>query len=410
MRLRRRKRTNWSKVIGLTLTTVFLLALVLPFILPLKPWFPNLEAQLSQALGEPVRIDNLHAGLLPRPYLEATGISIGKDRDVTMARARLYPDLLTLREPTRFIKSTDVDDVTVSRAAVVRFLGEHTREGGVQALRFGRIHATHLKLALFDGKIGDLEVDAALGRDNQLINMSLATFDQRTRLELTPTPGGTQVAFSAQDWKPWTGPQLPFDRVSLQATLSEGRLAVSEFTAGIYGGDIRGGLELGWGDAWTLSGRAQLSRMEARSLLQALQMELPVRGTLDTELRFNATAPAPAALLDGMKFEGKFKLSNGVLSDFDFSRVIQGAGRDGMRGGQTRFELLTGNIQTGGGYRFTGLRLSSGMLSVAGNMAVAPGGQLSGVMNVELRATAALLGSTVVTGGSLQEPVLLPAK
>src|SRR6202042_2039537 len=101
---------------------------------------------------------------------------------------------------------------------------------------------------------------------------------------------------------------------------------VSEFTAGVYGGGIRGGLGLAWREAaWNLLGRGQVRRLFGNPLLEALQMELSVRGMLDAQLHFTAVAPAPAQLLDAMKFEGKFKLANGVLSDFDFSRVIQGA-------------------------------------------------------------------------------------
>jgi hypothetical protein len=409
MVVRRRKRTNWSKVVGLTLTALFLLALVVPFILPLKPWFPNLESQLSAALGEEVHFDNLHAGLLPRPYLEATGVTVTRERDVKIGRARIYPDLLTLREPTRFFKLIEVDNVIVSRNAIVRFFGEHKHDGGLQQVRLGRIHGTRIKFAVIEGKLGDFELDADMSRENLLTTMLLASTDGRLRLEITPVTGGTQLSAFAQDWKSYIGPTIPFERISALGILSPGRLSVSEFTAGVYGGDIRGGLELAWSDAaWNLLGRAQVSRLDVNPLLQALQMEFPVRGMLDAQLHFTAVAPAPAQLLDAMKFEGKFKLANGVLSDFDFSRVIQGAGRDGMRGGQTRFDQLTGTIQTGNGYRFSGLHLSSGMLGVSGNMAVAPNSALSGTMNVELRASAGILGSSVSTVGTLQEPVLMP--
>jgi uncharacterized protein involved in outer membrane biogenesis len=409
MALRRRKRRNWRQIAVNAAAALIAIGLALPFVIPLKPWFPNLEAQLSAAVGEPVRFNSLRAGLLPRPHLEADSITIGRSGEITVAHARLYPELPTLREPTQFFKSIEADEVSASRNAVLQFLGEHSREGGLQAIRLGHIRATHVKLGVFDGKLGDLELDATVDRDNQLLNLVLAGSDQRSRLEVTPANGTTQVTFSAQDWKPLAGPQIPFERVFLQGVLTRDALAVSEFTAGVYGGDIRGGMEINWANGWSVTGRARVTRLNLYPMMQVLQTDLPVHGTFESELRFTGAAASPGQLLDSMKFDGKFNIVNGVLDEIDFSRVIQGAGRNGVRGGQTQFDQFSGSLQTGNGYRFSGLRLTHGMLAVTGAINVAPGEQLSGSMNVELKSTVGILGSAVQMGGALGEPVLMPS-
>ena len=223
------------------------------------------------------------------------------------------------------------------------------------------------------------------------------------------TPDGLQLIFSAQDWQPPFGLAIPFERFYARGIVSDGRLAVSEITAGLYGGDARGGLELTWNRGWALSGRVQANRIDVQPMLQVLQSALPVRGTLKTELHFSTTAESPALLADALRLDGNFKLTNGTLNDFDFSRVIQGAGRDGVRGGQTRFEQFTGNVQVGSGYRFTALRLSSGMMSAAGNMDISGNGQISGTVAVSLTGSASSLSATVLASGTLTNPVLLPS-
>jgi uncharacterized protein involved in outer membrane biogenesis len=408
--MRRRKRTNWKGIAGFVLAALAALALALPFVVPLKSWFPQLESQLSQALGEPVAFDSLRAGLSPQLYLEAGNVVIGRERDVRAARLRLYPELLTLSEPTRNLRSIELDEVALGRGAIVRFFTDRAIEGGVQRIRLGRLRANRVKLDLLDGRLGEVDIEATFGRENEVTSLVVDATDRKFKLELAPNPDAIQIIFSAQDWQAPILPSVPFERIHAQGQLIGKKLSISEFTAGAYGGDLRGGLEISWGDGYTLSGRLRATRLDLLPLLQTLRSPLPARGTLDAELRFVSTADTAAKLIETMKLDGKFKLANGTLNDFDFPRVIQGAPRDGVRGGQTRFEQLVGNLQTGGGaYRFSGLRLTSGLMSAVGNIAVAENGQVSGAMSLELRGSAGVLGSTVLTGGTLRDPVLLPS-
>jgi uncharacterized protein involved in outer membrane biogenesis len=409
--IRRRRRTDWRKNIGTLVLVLLLVALVLPFVVPLKRWFPELESQLSIALGAPVKYDGLRAGLSPRPYLEAQNVVIGEDRSLHAARARLYPDLLSLSEPTIFIKLTELDDVMVERQAVQRFFAERgVPETTVPRLRLGHVHASHLKLDLLAGKFGEFDAEADVGRDNRLVNFALTSSDNRIKFDAVPASGALLLTFSAQDWKPPAGPGITFDRLYAQGALSEGKLAVSEFTAGLYGGDIRGGFQLTWGNSWVVSGRALLSRLDAYPMLQAMQSPLRVHGMMDGEMHFASEATDATQLADTLKLDGKFKLTNGVIDDFDFAKVIQGVGSDGMRGGKTSFEQFTGNFQTGGGYHFSGMRLQSTKMTVSGNVNATPTGQLSGAVGVELKGTTSTLNSNVQIGGIFTDPVILPGK
>jgi uncharacterized protein involved in outer membrane biogenesis len=409
--MRRRKPINWKKTGVTAVLVIAALALALPFVVPLKPWFPDLESQLTMALGEQVKFTSLRAGLLPRPYLEAGNVTVGEDNALRAVRARLYPDLLTLSEATIFVRTVDLSDVTVSRDAVQRFFSERKpREGGLQRIRIGHVNAAHVKLDALEGKLGEFDAEADLNRDNLLTNFSLASIDGRLKFDAVPASGALLLTFSGRDWQPPAGPAFAFDRIYAQGALSDGKLAVSEFTAGIYGGDVRGGLELTWGANWNINGRAQVTRMDVHSLLVTLQSQLPVKGTMEGDLRFTAAAKDSALLTDALKLDGKFKISNGVLSNFDFSRVIQGVGSDGARGGQTRFEQFTGNVQTGKGYRFTNLQLVSGKMTVAGSIDVTATNQVSGPMSVELKGAGSTLGSTVQASGTLNDPVMLPGK
>lgn len=409
--MKRRKRTDWKRTAWLALPAFAAIALALPFVMPLKFWFPQLESQLSQAIGEPVVYDGLRAGLSPRLYLEADNVVIGRGRDVKASRLRIYPELLTLSEPTSNLRSIELDELSLGRGAIMHFFTKHAKEGGVQRIRLGQLRANRVKLDLLDGRLGEVDIEATFSRENEVTGLTIDAVDRKFKLELAPGPEVMQFMFSARDWQPPVVPAVPFERIQAQGQIVDNKLSISEFTAGAYGGDVRGGLEINWGESCALSGRLQATRVDLLPLLQAVRSPLPVRGTLDAEMRFSSTAESAARLIDAMKLDAKFRLANGTLNDFDLGRVIRGAPREGVRGGQTRFEQLVGNLQAGGGaYRFTALLLTSGLMSAVGNAAIAEDGQLSGALNLELRGSAGVLGSTVLATGTLKDPVLLPPR
>src|SRR5208337_92111 len=104
----------------------------------------------------------------------------------------------------------------------------NAREGGLQRIRLGHVHASHVKLDLLAGKFGEFEAEADLNRDNRLTNFALTSADGRTKFDAVPASGALLLTFSAQDWKPPVGPAIAFDRIYAQGALSDGKLAVSE--------------------------------------------------------------------------------------------------------------------------------------------------------------------------------------
>jgi hypothetical protein len=81
-----------------------------------------------------------------------------------------------------------------------------------------------------------------------------------------------------------------------------------------------------------------------------------------------------------------------------------------VQGGRTRFDQLAGTLEVAGDrYRYRQLRLSSGPMSAAGDVEIAPGNRLAGRVAADLRSGSgtAIRGSLTV-GGTLTNPVLRP--
>ena len=95
----------------------------------------------------------------------------------------------------------------------------------------------------------------------------------------------------------------------------------------------------------------------------------------------------------------------------DIVRAIQSPSRDGVRGGKTRFETLTGTLQLTPDkvYSYRRLQLGSGPMNAAGNVDVAANGDLSGRVSAELGSKTVVVarGNLAVTG-NLKTPLLRP--
>jgi hypothetical protein len=100
-------------------------------------------------------------------------------------------------------------------------------------------------------------------------------------------------------------------------------------------------------------------------------------------------------LFNNPKFDSTFLVQKGDLSGIDFVRALQSPSRDGIQGGKTKFDDLSGNVAINGSrYTFTNMRLVAGLLSANGAGEVLPSKEINGRAYVELRSP-----SNVVKGG-----------
>jgi len=104
-------------------------------------------------------------------------------------------------------------------------------------------------------------------------------------------------------------------------------------------------------------------------------------------------------------------VQNGVLNGVDVQKAATSLiSKDGGKGGQTRFDRLSGHLAMDRGTRrLTRLNVVSGSLSGEGNVTVSPKDELSG--RITARVKAASLASAAVplnVAGTLESPLLYP--
>ena len=168
---------------------------------------------------------------------------------------------------------------------------------------------------------------------------------------------------------------------------------------------------LNWKSAWQLKGEMNMTQVELQSLAPVLNPEMKVSGKLDAKSHFSSSAAAAAQLADVLRLESVFNVQRGVLYNFDIAKAAQSFLKGGSKGGETRFDEISGRLlMDATGHHLRDLKISSGTLAASGNLDISPKQQLQGRITAELKAGISLVAVPLDVSGSVKEPVLFPTK
>jgi hypothetical protein len=126
-------------------------------------------------------------------------------------------------------------------------------------------------------------------------------------------------------------------------------------------------------------------------------------GRADGTGRFTMTGVEPAKLGAGARLEGNFTVLKGVLGSVDLSRALQTGGR--VITGQTQFAEMSGQgVYDRGAVSIRNVNLGAGALNAGASADISETGALSGRIVADVRTTTQNLRSTLILGGTVQEP------
>jgi hypothetical protein len=155
-----------------------------------------------------------------------------------------------------------------------------------------------------------------------------------------------------------------------------------------------------------LSSDLALSRLLAGPLVGAFTKNIAVTGRLEGNFSVAAESPTLAALLAAPKVQGKFRLTDGSISNADLVASMQSSDA-GSRAGVTKFAELTGDFAAADGrVAYRALNLQGGVLRGNGGIDIAANGALSGRLAVELRSNIAQDRGAFAVSGTVSRPIL----
>jgi hypothetical protein len=176
-------------------------------------------------------------------------------------------------------------------------------------------------------------------------------------------------------------------------------LKITQWDGLLFSGHVTGTATMRWGNTWNVDGVMTARGVNAAVFAPALMSNGRAEGTG----RFSMSGVEPAKLGSSGRLEGSFTVSKGVLGSFDLSRALQTGGRQVT--GQTQFAEMSGQgTYDRGAVSLRNINLGAGALNAGASADITENGALSGRIVADVKTSTQNLRSTLILGGTLQEP------
>ncbi len=381
-------------------------AVLLAIVFPYERFRPEVEQRLGSALGDKVRIGELHFAILPYPNITLVGVSIGAEPYAEAKAIRVVPEPFSLFGSQWVIRHARLEGLLIRRLGITPsahwFAATPGREPAL-LLRHGQIERLSVEIA--DARLDGLSGEVKMRADGGVEQIQLSNASHSLNLEATPAAAGYRLSLIGNGLNLPFRADLTFEYLEAEGNMSSGLLRLRKIAGRIYGGLIEGTAQLDWSATPIFQGDIGLIGASAARLLAALDPDVSMEGNISGIFHIESRANDVAQLDDRLLIKGEFRAERGVLNRFDFIEAVRSSRQ--TRGGNTRFETFSGDLLFDkSAWHFGRLKLDSGLLQAAGNLDIGAGRQLRGMMELDLKGSATRLHSLVMISGPVEAPLL----
>jgi len=401
---------KWLKRVLIAVAVLLAAGAALPFFIPLDGYIPRIEKEASARLGEPVSIKGIKLAVLPWPHVAIEGISVGKTGDINLGKVRVTPDLLSLLQSTRVIRSIEIDSLALTQKAFGRIPAWAKPDAaGPPPVRVESVRLNNVLVNFGKTNFGPFDARVSLDGLGEPVDASISTQDGKLKALLRPGKPAYLLEVRAKAWTLPIGPALAVDELIINGTTTFSDANLDQVSAKLYGGTAVGKTAISWRKGFKIEGSFDVSQLELRQVASMLSPGTQVSGKLDARPAFSASAASADRLMQALRLETPFTVQHGAIHGVDIQKAATNLIRQGTSGGETRFEQLSGHlVMQHGSYRFTRLKIASGTLAADGNVSISPKKELSGRINAQVSAVGASAGVPLNVGGTLDAPLLYP--
>lgn len=359
------------------------------------------EQRMSQALAVPVVVADLSLEFFPRPVVVLRAVRFGELAHC--AALRLPVTMNWLWAEKRAFSRVDIVDFSVAAAGLTG-LAElmeklHQQDANRALFERGVLQGATLDLGTFtlQGLSGEFmpgkQAEIFLQNEDRSLQFTLAG---------AGLPGQARFRIEGVAWRPEEKSPFQIQALQLEGRLSAQGAEVESFEMDMLGGRIRGDGHLGWGKEWGLQARLQAERIDWRRLLDLLALPLDAEGELAGSGRLQAKAAEGGKAWQLTAMELEVSVQKGVVRGLDLGEAARRTGRDGARGGMTRFDSLSASLRKSGEHwRLERMKLDAGLLQASGELQFSPPRQVTGNSQVLVRSSVAPIRAAVTIEGEL---------
>jgi AsmA-like protein len=386
--------SNIGKSLSIGLFFILVISVVVMHFVPMDP--ASYEKSAQEWLGQPVRVGAVYVQLVPYPHLRFEKVTIGKEPQMRIPVARAEFAITSLFDERKPLRRIEIDGGTVPPpflAALVSGAGAPGPAIGLQHLA-----GKAVKFDIPGFTIPELDVDADIDAGGALTGARVQSTDRRIFATLRPQGGRVVLELNADKFTVPFGGAVVLDEFSAKGTIGRAELALSEFEGRMLNGAIQGNGRLRWGDGWSFDGEFSVRQMDAAKIAAPVI----AGGRLEGKGTYGMKAAAPDKLLETARMEGNFTIQKGSITNVDMMRILQGST---SAGGTTLFSDMSANASADSGrIQVRQLRMAAGLLQAVGSVDVDSERNLSGRMQIELRAQTVQARATMSISGSVQNP------
>jgi hypothetical protein len=390
-----------TALVGLGLLFVGAVALV--HVVPMRSLAAKVEVALGKWLHDDVSISSAKFWLFPTPHLKVENVAVGKLLDAKAATGKIYLDPLTIFGDKLSINSIEFEGVQISGEAVRRMPTWGNPEGKDEIGAVSNISLKNVRL----------EVKPALEAFNADLSFDRKGAFTRARLVapswslgLKPGEGAVDVDLDLRNYKLPAPIPVQITGATLKGKWSGNTIVVPEFDGTTMDGKVSGTLKVTWGPGVRIESELALARVSAKDLVATFTKDIAITGRLDGNFQVVAEGPSAETLFHAPRASGKFRISDGSVSNIDLVAVMQ-SDAAGSRAGVTKFAELTGEYsgaENRNAYR--NVALQGGVLRGNGSFEIGQSGALAGRAVLEIRSQVAQDRGSFNVTGTVSRPII----
>ena len=341
---------RWLLGLGLVLGLSALLWVAMVRLVPSDDELARRAAvELETWLGVKVSVGALRWRLLPAPTLVIENVVTAQPQPIVIQRLTASPDLLALWQRRMKINRADLQGAVVPQLSLRELFArpDQGRKPG-------------------EPSVGDVPLARLVFRDVTWVSRHGVPVIYDGEVDFDPGWRPRQAQLRRPDFKPATD-------LALTRQGQEDRWAAR---INVGGGTAHGAVELQTrpNGRFHLDGALQPQGIEVASALAAFNRHSLVAGKASGDTVLSANGDTAAELAQSLHTKTTFTMGSSTLLRFDLDKAIRSAGTE--YAGQTPLESVTGQVDTqntpqGMVVDYTGIKASSGTLSISGKARVA---------------------------------------
>lgn len=388
---------------------VLLLLLAVLSFYPYDNFRPDLEAELSRRLAVPVTVGEISFGLLPRPRLLLSDVTIGNDGEGRIASLAIASPYLLLDAAGRTLPEVEASGVRLTADRLVSlpiFGGSAVAESPESRFPVQLLRVVGATVALGDLVSPEWNGKVYLRADGGVEKASVRSADDSLLLEATPTAEGVALVIESPHWNP---EGMPFGFSALQASglLQKNRLLLQQVDTYFLGGRLKGNGSLDWSAGMAMTGEASLARLDCGRVTTALAPSLRLAGELNGAWRMRATGSGWQDMLGRIEANLDAQVVRGLLTGIDLGELARQGSGAVVRAGSTRFETLQARLDIAKGRVVAhSIELNAGLMTASGRAMAEADGQIEGSVTVQARSSVSSVRVPARLSGTLSNMVL----